>query len=56
MIKWQYKVVYRSHLSEVTLNALGAEGWELLSVVFHSSSPSADYNNYYFKRQITENK
>jgi hypothetical protein len=56
MIQWEYKVVFRSHLSEAALNALGVCGWELISVMYHSSSTSYDYNNYYFKRQQTENE
>jgi hypothetical protein len=31
--QWEYKVVVQNALSEEQLNALGAEGWELVGVV-----------------------
>jgi hypothetical protein len=45
MQKWEYKVV--TDESESSLNRLGAEGWELVSIVF---ADSATVFALYFKR------
>lgn len=50
---WEYKHVVRrvpdeSLLHEAELNALGADGWELVSV---STEPTAVH--FYFKRAVT---
>ena len=49
--KWEYKVVRSSRKVEERLNALGAEGWELVSVCYDS----AGYN-YYLKRPMATKK
>ncbi len=33
MQKWEYKILGRTELTEEKLNALGAEGWELMNFV-----------------------
>ena len=33
MQKWEYNVIKRADVSEEKLNALGAEGWELMNFV-----------------------
>jgi hypothetical protein len=45
MQKWEYKVIEVS-TNENVLNALGAEGWELVAV-------AEDYQRLYFKRPIS---
>lgn len=42
MQKWEYKVVKRTEVSENKLNALGAEGWELMNFVLpHCNIPNS---------------
>ncbi len=42
MQQWEYKVVKRAEVSEESLNALGAEGWELMNFVLpHASIPGS---------------
>ena len=42
MQKWEYKVVKRADVSEETLNAHGAEGWELMNFVLpHANIPGS---------------
>ena len=47
MQKWEYLTFYGS-LSEVRLNELGEEGWELIAIIV--SNENADARNFYFKR------
>jgi hypothetical protein len=48
--RWEYREVLREAgtdlLSEVELNALGSEGWELTGIV-----PGGDRVHFYFKRE-----
>jgi hypothetical protein len=49
-VRWEYKIVERdlltgSALGEAELNELGAEGWEVASVLIHRDKVS-----FYFKR------
>jgi hypothetical protein len=46
--QWEYKVVVQNAMSEAQLNALGAEGWELVGVVAVAEVPQ-----FYFKRART---
>jgi hypothetical protein len=46
--RWQYKVIVQSAVSEEELNALGAEGWELVGVV-----ALPETRQFYFKRART---
>jgi hypothetical protein len=43
--KWQYHV-HRGELSAGALDDIGADGWELVSVIAGETGPT-----YYFKRQ-----
>jgi hypothetical protein len=45
MQKWEYLV--KTNLSEVELNALGAQGWELIAL---SHTDSGMPHRYFFKR------
>lgn len=57
MIQWEYKTKRVMYQTDDNLNNFGLEGWELISVVFrYTSAGGYDYFDYYFKRQITENK
>jgi hypothetical protein len=46
--RWEYKVIFQSALSEEELNALGAEGWELVGLV-----ALPENTRFYFKRART---
>ena len=46
--RWEYKVIVQSAISEEELNALGANGWELVGVV---GLPGT--SQFYFKRART---
>jgi hypothetical protein len=55
--QWEYKIVYlkdnfKPVKNEEAVNALGAQGWELVSVtrVYMNGGPY-DGENFYFKRQ-----
>lgn len=51
MIQWEYKISYSERYTVERLDEIGAEGWELVSVVFkHTSAAGNDYFTYYFKR------
>mgnify|MGYP004240512831 FL=1 len=42
MQKWEYKVVKRANITEATLNAMGAEGLELMNFVLpHCNIPGS---------------
>jgi len=57
MIQWEYKIVGSVKYTVEQLNEFGNEGWELVTIIFTSRSAGGyDYFDYYFKRQITENK
>jgi hypothetical protein len=43
--RWEYRVIIQSEVSEEELNALGAEGWELVGVV-----ALPETTQFYFKR------
>jgi len=43
--KWEYKI--EEECNVVSMNKLGAEGWELCAVVNNGG-----YGTYYFKRQM----
>ena len=43
--RWEYNVTSRSAMSEEELNAVGAEGWELVAVVVF-----AEKMQFFFKR------
>jgi hypothetical protein len=45
--RWEYKVVVQDAMSGEELNALGAEGWELVGVVALPEKPQ-----FYFKRAL----
>jgi hypothetical protein len=47
MMQWEYKL-FTETLDADQLNALGAEGWELVMVV----SPAHFVFHYFFKRQL----
>jgi len=53
IVKWEYKVVYLDQRAEAkdktlsTLNELGREGWELVTLFL-----GAGHNPAYFKRRI----
>lgn len=51
-MKWEYMSDYRPE----TLNSLGLEGWELISVTMMENTHFASRYNvvFYFKRPITE--
>jgi hypothetical protein len=54
MQKWEYKML-RGWPTEVELNRLGAEGWELVSVAVSAESAGVDeYVAAYLKRNISE--
>jgi hypothetical protein len=46
--RWEYKVIFQSAVSEEELNALGAEGWELVGLV-----ALPETTQFYFKRVRT---
>jgi hypothetical protein len=46
--RWEYKVIVQSAVSEEELNALGAEGWELVGIV-----ALPETRQFYFKRART---
>jgi hypothetical protein len=46
--RWEYKMIFQSAVSEEELNALGAEGWELVGVV-----ALPETMQFYFKRAQT---
>lgn len=46
--RWEYKVILQRVASEEELNALGAEGWELVGIVALSET-----TQFYFKRART---
>jgi hypothetical protein len=46
--RWEYKVIVQNAVSEEELNALGAEGWELVGVV-----ALPETTQFYFKRART---
>jgi hypothetical protein len=48
MQKWEYKIVEKS-ISDSTLNELGKEGWELISVVIRATWIG---HLFYFKRPV----
>lgn len=56
MIQWEYKNIYGSlHLDDNTLNEIGSEGWELITIMFrYESGPKLNYYNYYFKRPLKQ--
>ncbi len=45
MQRWEYKIIKRRQLTESDLNDLGGEGWELITMDFHTS-------HYVFKRLL----
>ncbi|MDQ3652848.1 MAG: DUF4177 domain-containing protein [Acidobacteriota bacterium] len=45
---WEYKVV--NNPSEVSLNELGAQGWELVSIAAYGDPSTGYFNAAYFKR------
>jgi Domain of unknown function (DUF4177) len=47
-LRWEYKVIVKSAVSEEALNALGAEGWELVGV-----AALPETRQFYFKRART---
>jgi hypothetical protein len=51
-MKFEYKVI-KGEISTDTMNKLGVDGWELVSVI-HSRHNSFD-NYYYFKRALPTN-
>jgi hypothetical protein len=46
--RWEYKVIVQRGISEEELNALGAEGWELVGVI-----GLPDTSQFYLKRVRT---
>jgi hypothetical protein len=54
-MKWQYKV-HRGWLAEHDLNALGAEGWELMYVLKSDRHIIGLEVYYYFKRPVNQQK
>jgi hypothetical protein len=60
MIKWEYKTMFGS-ISDITLNELGNEGWELFAiepskkpVTYLDVEPfeNVELRRFYFKRAI----
>lgn len=47
--RWEYRVTAQSEMTQEELNALGAEGWELVGVV-----ALGEKTNFYFKRVRAE--
>jgi hypothetical protein len=51
---WEYKVVYVPgvrHMSEGTMNSLGAQGWELVTFqAINNEGGTIGAGNYFFKR------
>jgi hypothetical protein len=47
--QWEYRVIAQSTMAQAELNALGAEGWELVGVV-----ALPETTNFYFKRVRAE--
>ena len=60
MIKWEYKTEYINEYSltekqEKTLNDLGKEGWEMISLIKSSGGPTnRSYFQAFFKRPIDQ--
>ena len=48
MIRWEYKTMFGG-VSDITLNKVGKEGWELVAVEQHENLM---LRRYYFKRVI----
>jgi Domain of unknown function (DUF4177) len=46
--RWEYKVIVQGAVTEEELNALGADGWELVGVV-----ALPERTQFYFKRART---
>jgi hypothetical protein len=46
--QWEYKFEY--NLSEKKANALGAEGWELVTASSTGSGPTSNVETFVFKR------
>jgi Domain of unknown function (DUF4177) len=46
--RWEYKMIFQGAMSEEELNALGAEGWELVGLV-----ALPENTRFYFKRART---
>lgn len=54
-IKFEYKIVSNDDTLKVlekTLNKLGADGWELISIVPITSDGWTSSERYYFKRRV----
>lgn len=45
MVRWEYKIFRCISITESEMNALGRDGWELVSTDYHNSK-------YFFKRPI----
>jgi hypothetical protein len=53
--EWEYKIVYvpgARHMSEMKLNELGAQGWELVAFLqLNQEGMTIGAGNFYLKRQ-----
>jgi hypothetical protein len=48
--RWEYKALRDQDLSDQTLNQLGAQGWELVSVTAYGDLTSGHSQTAYLKR------
>lgn len=49
-MKWEYKQAF--DLDEKSLNKIGFDGWELVSVTAHRGSYIKNFTEYIFKRLL----
>ena len=52
MAKWEYLNIRNDMMEHTSLDELGAEGWELVSVVSFNNEGNTDHFRYFFKRLL----
>lgn len=57
MKKFVYRKDYKDgYDTEIYLNEMGNNGWELVSVIYVDNYPSTTEKIYYWKKEINESK
>lgn len=54
LIQWEYRIDHNDLYTDMILDNIGRQGWELTAVVKSPASPDPYRFDYYFKRPIIQ--